>query len=279
MVLSPEEFVIKLKSLPTTLKVRRLCLKEREFIRLKYLNLFSLKNAFTRYRNCIKANISPDRYIKKQSVLVMALAILRLSTEEQKQFNEHKNLQIKKDLSRLRQIYDVDGYINKAIELVNSSEIFHVGVGLCALTGRRIGEIFGTCNFTIVSEYSVLFEGQLKTKNSRELKPYEIPILHNSKVVVKALNYLRTSNLENDNMAIIHDKVSWKINKIYKEHFANYYEPPLQPKDMRSIYATVCYARNPDNIKISKQIFYGRILGHGTDDIQTASSYEDFYIG
>ena len=280
MQLSLEEFVAKLKQQPTPLKIRRLCQKQRELIVQKHYNLFSLKNAFTKYRNCLKTDIGVEQYVKQQSVLNLALEILRLSPNEQKQFNEHKNLQIKRDLSQLRPIHDVEGYLAKAVKFVNSNDIFEIAIGLCALTGRRVGEIFSTCEFTEVCEFSVLFDGQLKTKNSRELIPYEIPVLHNSKVIVKALKYLRNFNPEFkvQSLASVHDKVSWKINKVYKAHFTNYYEPPTRPKDMRSIYATICYAKNPANVRVSRQVFYGHILGHGKDDIQTASSYEDFYL-
>ena len=275
-----DKFIETLKKQETPLMVKRLCEKERELIVKKRPNLCSLKNAFTAYRNCLKETVGPNYEVKNQSVLYIALSILRLSTAEQKEFSARKKKQITIEQSNLRPIYDVDGYINKAIALLDTSEPIKMAVGLCALTGRRLAEIFSTAKFEKAEDNNhVLFSGQLKAKNSRELIAYKIPTLYDASIIITTLKKLRVVKKDYTTISLneIHDLISWRVNKIYKDHFKGFYPEPLKPKDMRALYATICYAKNPDE-RISDQVFYSRILGHGENDIDTAGSYKDFYI-
>lgn len=70
-----------------------------------------------------------------------------------------------------------------------------LAIALMAVTGRRTSEIIKTAKFTVVTENSVMFSGQLKQKNRNVYgwnnKEFEIPTLVDSQQVVKGLVKLR----------------------------------------------------------------------------------------
>lgn len=269
-------FVEKLRRLKTPILVKRACERERTMIAQKYPNLCTLKNHFTAYRNAIKTGLH-DHLVKQQGVVDIALKILRLSLEEQREFNHRKETQIYHEMSSLRQLQQPTAYIETAIELLKSSDAYRLGVGMCALTGRRVGEVFATASFQAIDKHHVMFSGQLKTKTATS-NPYKIPVLADGTLIKERLQVLRnlTPKMKDLSLDEVHDLVSYRVNRVYKDHFNSFYDAPHKPKDMRAIYAAICYSNVPPNM--AKAVFVSRVLGHGENDIQTANSYEDFYL-
>ena len=92
------------------------------------------------------------------------------------------------EMSELRPLFDWEGYINRATWLLKSDSYINVAMGLCALTGRRPGEILATAQFKKTGEFKASFIGQLKTKGSDNAQDnYEIYLLTSADTVIEAL--------------------------------------------------------------------------------------------
>jgi uncharacterized protein (DUF1778 family) len=74
--------------------------------------------------------------------------------------------------------------------LLSSEDWAEIVVGLALCTGRRLAEILVTGSFTEATDYTVIFAGQLKTKE-RTMVPYEIPTLAPASLVLSAVERVR----------------------------------------------------------------------------------------
>ncbi len=74
--------------------------------------------------------------------------------------------------------------------LLASDDWAEMVVGLALCTGRRLAEILVTGSFTEATDYTVIFAGQLKTKE-RTVVPYEIPTLAPASKVLLAVERVR----------------------------------------------------------------------------------------
>lgn len=262
-----DEFITTIKNVNDESVIQSLCLSELDYLRSE-LALTSLRRAVTRYRNGIK----------KLSETHLALRYFKLTKHEQSTVKAANRSQVYADHTNLRPI-DPDELIIKSCKLLESESYLNIALGLMLLTGRRATEILKTAKMTPVSDESVLFAGQLKTKGSENAQtdPYEIPVLTDSQVVVDALPQLRQlrdfSSLSNDE---IHSKVNKSLNESVKRHFGALI-PSVKVKDLRSAYATIShYFYCPEHI--SQTAYFAAILGHSKEDLVTAQSYQDFYI-
>lgn len=70
--------------------------------------------------------------------------------------------------------------------LLASEDWAEMVVGLALCTGRRLAEILVTGSITEATDYTVIFAGQLKTKE-RTVVPYEIPTLAPASLVLSAV--------------------------------------------------------------------------------------------
>jgi len=93
---------------------------------------------------------------------------------------------------------DPEAFIKKALELLASERYFEKGMGLMALTGRRPAEIFYSASFSLPKKKlpypALFFSGQLKTRNApgTSFEPYPIPVLAEPKLIIRALERLRS---------------------------------------------------------------------------------------
>jgi len=270
--------ILKIKSLD---HIKSRLEEERRYLESNYNTINSLKNGFTIYRNYFRQNfeIVEDQ---QNDLLDVCLHELRLTVEQQKEFSINKNSDIKQNKSNLRLIYNVEDYIEKNLEMINKASMFDKILGLAGLTGRRTSEIGCTALIKKVDDYTALFTGQLKTKNRKDVVPYNIPLLCKYSLVNKTLKEIRLSFSRYINEPVkFHSCCSSKLSKNVKKYYIDLFEKSPRAKDLRAIYATICFRKfneKRENKHIDRDVYYSKILGHSEDDITTCGSYVDFYI-
>ena len=253
--------------------VLSVCASEVDYLKSN-MELVSVRRALTVYRGAARQVIvDPDK-------LARVLKGMVLSKNESGQLAERKNKQLSKDLLNQRPIYDIDKHIMIGMGLLDDKSYITNLLGLCALTGRRAAEIGCTAKFEMIKgdPDHLMFSGQLKTKGRGELEAFKIPVLGNPEKIIKALERIRRDKpLFINNTPRFHNACSKELGVRVKKLFPKITEGELAVKDLRSIYAEICYSLE-DNQRIAKQKYFSLILGHGEDDNSTGTSYLDFYI-
>ena len=276
-----ELFTDQVRKLKTIAKVTRACRAEHEYLQSSYKTISSLKSGFSSYRNYLRASLD-GLEVEGKLVLGLALDILRLSKKQQQQYDLDRIKRVIAHRKNLRAITNVGKYlaISRALLSSNSSYLDLV-IGLAALSGRRTAEIACSASFEYDSDQSVVFSGQLKLK-ARQLFSYAIPVLHQPKELIKTLHKLRLAKPELVGQTIkFHDNASSSLNHKVKKYYAGCFEGAPKPKDLRSIYAELCFALFCERDKvatIAKNQYFSHILGHGENDLSTADAYVDFYL-
>lgn len=255
-------------------QINTVCLEEMNYLRENYPALSSFRSALTSYRKAVEIQVDDE------DKRLRTVKSLHLTRKENKNLDQAKEKQIAGDLLHQRPIYNLDAHINLATKLLDSNSYQDKILGLCALTGRRTAEIACTAQLNLIpdDDYTVMFTGQLKTKNRGVLPAFEIPVLCNSTKLINALHAVREAKpMFMDNMPRFHNAASSDVNKKCKKLFFNVSDAPISPKDLRSIYAEISYLYL-DDVTIAKPKYFSLILGHGEEDNSTALSYLDFYI-
>jgi len=255
---------------------------ERKYLEDSYNTINSLRSGFTTYRNYLKERIHPDIIVDDINLLDTCLKIIVLTPEQQKEFKKEKDDNIYEDKSNKRLLYDVEKYINKNIQLLDSAYLYDNLLGLAGLTGRRIAEIACTAEFTKIDTYRALFDGQLKTKDRDDVSPYEIPLLCDYDLINKSLIKVRKLRPELINeIRLFHDNCSSALSKKTKIIYNGLFDGIPKTKDLRAIYALICFTefeKTPENKRVDRDVYYSRVLGHDTKDTTTCGSYVDFYL-
>lgn len=180
-----------------------------------------------------------------------------------------------------------------------SPSVSDLVIGITLATGRRPTEVLKTAKFKVVDDKTLLFSGQLKTKNRHlfeEITAYPIPSLINTEIVVKALSKLRKLTRK--------DKLKYKNalgevieSEVGKSDIRDYYhnravqkkyettinravrslmeDGNLSIKDCRALYTEITY----ENFKQegeSPSAYRHRVLGHSL--IETQLHYDAFKI-
>ena len=148
-----------------------------------------------------------------------------------------------------------------------------VGLALGLMTGRRIAEIFGDSTFTKIDDTHIEFSGQMKTRGTRDDKPYVIPVVNADEVMV-LLEYLtnagkrgKTASYVNATITPGYSRAPHLIKPLGLDFF----------KDSRVVYALYQSVHDkPANIALNA--YLGRILGHGAEDLGTSNSYQKFNL-
>src|SRR5947199_5467866 len=115
---------------------------------------------------------------------------LSFSEEWYIRHNEPSKKKLEERLENQQLLKDPDAIVAKGIELLSSEEWAEIALGLAVCTGRRPGEILKTAIFEEKSDYTVIFTGQLKRRES-DIPPYEIPTLCEATIAIDALARLR----------------------------------------------------------------------------------------
>ena len=273
-----EEGVITLKSddplfleaVKTSTDLKTLVATELEYLNNE-LTLSSKKRALTRYRNAIRSALGVECEVLKT---------LKLTKKERENLTLADDTQIRNTSDNLIGL-NLEDFLNTAISLIADRKSYtKVSAGLFALTGRRPIEILKTGSFQIISDDWVTFTGQakkVKSSNYLESKPFDIPVLSNTKTIVEALNFIRSvrdfSDISNDD---IHSKTNKTLNDTCKRYFKDLIPDP-SPKMLRKAYGAVAshwFKRDTQDINA----FLSDVLGHETLDTTTSQTYKQFHI-
>ncbi len=188
------------------------------------------------------------------------------------------NRKLSKQHKELKKIVGYEGAMLKAKELLSSEKYSDIVCALCFLTGRRMSEILKTAKFTSYKRYSYMltFKGQLK-KRDIDFK-YPIYVLGNlSNECKQALKRVREL-VDTKNMTL--EQVSRKYESVINQRCTVLFGSSLgrcSAHDLRKAYSTICTAlyKKPNQ---SINSFLSSILGHNQDDLNTANSYQKYYL-
>lgn len=208
--------------------------------------------------------------------------------------------QLKKKLKNQIRV-NPDWVKEKASDLLtrNNPSVSDLAIGIAMSTGRRLTEVMKTAKFKKVDNKTLLFSGQLKTKNRHlfeELAPYEIPALIDADIILKALQRLRKDTgkdtlsylnvlgetvestvKDGDTKDVYHNRAVHKryestLNRAIRSQFENGH---FSFKDCRAFYTEVTYEDNAKSGE-SRSAYRHRVLGHS--QIETQLHYEAFKL-
>lgn len=169
--------------------------------------------------------------------------------------------------------------ISEIFERVETATWKELSLALAFATGRRCAEVHGVATkFTYIDDEHISFEGQLKTRDLRDVGSYIIPVLYDAKTVIRARERL----VELGRGLMTPDEVTRKLSKALSTEL-----PPnlvalkkasniTQYKDLRDTYAAKVSESKPSDM--SQNAYLSKIMGHGEKDLQTASTYDKRYI-
>jgi hypothetical protein len=243
------------------------CEEENNLIKNSYTTNNSIKTTYTKYRNkCVQLKIKDER----RDIIFNTF---KLDEEISQSIRENYKLNVSSDLSKLKWIYSVEDYINVSVKLIRSSRLEDNIIGLAALTGRRVAEIGCLAHFKYKNKNTVIFEGQLKARNSREVLSYEIPLLHHAEEVIDTLQKVRfLCDKYNNKTVLFHDRYSKFLSGTVKKHYTNIIEGTITPKSLRACYVIIAYKNFCDgSVAITR--YTANILGHSITDNETCNSY------
>jgi|GEM_PF-6123515 len=172
-------------------------------------------------------------------------------------------------------------------------------IGIALSTGRRLTEIMKTAEFKTVDDETLLFSGQLKTKNRHlfeDMKPYKIPCMIKAETVIKALKLLRKKT--DDDVLSYRNVLGEKTESTVKagdikDYYHNRaihirYESTINIavrslmqsghfslKDCRALYTEVTYQDHAVPGE-SRSAYRHRVLGHSL--FETQLHYDSFKI-
>lgn len=149
-----------------------------------------------------------------------------------------------------------------------------VSVSLAIVTGRRLAEIHrSVTKFKYVNSHTVSFTGQLKTKGEAakyfaENPSYEIPVLIDANLVVKAHQWLKDNSKVVDTPDAANRRYSGDLSdfvKILKGKWGIQHQF-FTYKGLRAIYASVCNQVFNNN-DTDNELYLAEILGHGRGEL------------
>jgi hypothetical protein len=292
-----------------------LCKQEHDNVRTAYSTTQSMKTKFSQYRSYLRNEyyqynpvlnasiknvdllIKQGNNIDKSLVLTATsfsislnelnkeylryltiLSHLKIKEFETRKIKENYNSSVKTIRSNLRYILDVEGYIGKAVDLLKVNSFIDNVLGLAALTGRRVAEIGCTAIFNYINDSTIAFKGQLKTKELDNNLSFEIPVFTDSKLVISALENIRTKFSQYiNNPTKFHNNCSSALSK--KAHqFESFVEDKVTAKDLRAIYAAIAFNKYCRSDRMDDTVYYSNVLGHDEKDTDTCLSYTKYKI-
>lgn len=232
----------------------------------------------TKYRNALREAFGEEH------------PMLRIAAGTPQLYDEARKIKMAKIANKHGSLITFENYsevMRRCRRYLQSSDIMTVAIGLMGTTGRRPYEVFTQAELTPapygkgVSKWSVLFNGQAKTKQGEGTKfgvTYEIPVLEQSRIVLDAYRRLRESSdgkswlgLNVDDFTAdvrlpLRDAVIAKFEDIWPK------EEPPKPYGLRHLYAEIAY-RNFAPPSVTKNSYFAAILGHNNNDLETSLSY------
>lgn len=247
-------------------EIKDACKEEMMYLR-GHLKIKTIRSYLTSYR----------KIAREKGFNLDAFMVIEKHENEELEADKRKRVGLRS--KNQKPIVNYSDMLNKAIEVLKSSEVLQELVAaICLLTGRRMTEVLSTAKFKLIgrSLEKVVFEGQLKKRGMD--KGYEIFTLYNSaKLVKSALKRVRTltdvRGLNNDQIS---NKYRTRINGMVLRLF-NEYIGYCTCKDLRDVYATIATRLHKEEGQ-SVNSFLHEILGHEENDLATANTYQKYYI-
>lgn len=267
MVKQRAELFIKGLLVTKSSEIKEACKKEIEELKA-ILSLSSVRSALTFYRK------------EAQAANINIIGYLSITKKENDTIQKAYSKSISKQHKQLIKISDFEGAINKAKQILETSEsVPELTAALCFLTGRRMVEILKTAKFTNYkkSQNIIYFSGQAKKGGAGE--KYTIYILDKCKELVKdALKRIReTANifgLDNDG---INRRFERTVNAKALQIFGGFLGGRCTCHDLRKAYSTIATRLYKDEQETVNS-FLSKILGHSSDDLTTANSYQKYFL-
>ena len=127
-----------------------------------------------------------------KSLLIHHPVVMMLDKEDAEKEDRAENREESLDAKTLKKkIYNGPALIEKALSLLYDESYTARAWALALLTGRRSAEIIYHAEFEYVNDRVVNFSGQLKKPAGTEPKPYLIPVLTDSKLIIDAMSKFR----------------------------------------------------------------------------------------
>ena len=280
-----KSFVKRLRGVRAKNDIRRICLGEKKSLEKLYPNINTQHKYYTKYRNAIKKQY-PAMKKDPQGRLVCkhySLIVMKLDYQKNMQRNLNMGVNLDKKASNVAS-FDLREMIDKCRHAVRDLKDPHiVAIGLMGLTGRRPIEILKTGRFEYVDKSHVVFSGQAKTKAADSGQDnYRIPVLDDSKVIVRALAFIRDKlDLQSVNNEYINGSATRSILDKAKRFFKNVRTTEhikFNNKSLRSMYVSSLYELLNIKEKMSFNAYAAKVLGHSELDKSTANSYTYYSV-
>ncbi|WHA43246.1 telomere resolvase [Agrobacterium larrymoorei] len=232
----------------------------------------------TKYRNAIREAFGDQH------------PMLRIAAGTPQLYDEARKAKMAKIATKHGSLITFENYsevMRRCRRYLLSSDPLTIGIGLIGTTGRRPFEVFTQAELKPaaygkgISKWSVLFNGQAKTKQGEGTKfgvTYEIPVLEQSRIVLDAYHRLRDSSdgklwlgmsvddFSSDARLPLRDAMIAKFEDVWPK------EEPPKPYGLRHLYAEIAY-RNFAPSSVTKNSYFAAILGHNNNDLETSLSY------
>lgn len=275
-----------IRNLEQNSEIKNVCLADKQLIDNKYSTIGSRKSTYSAYRKFIRNSPLADN-VKDET-----LKILKLTKDEATAYKRDKKTKVTLKLKNLRDIKDIEGYIETGISLIKKPSYIEKILGFCCVTGRRPAEIGCSADFSFVDINHLEFSGQLKTKND-ELDSYVIPCLMNTNDFLKEWENFREQHTKNVIDKTIHNlndfystELTKKFNSFYatdmsmrtKKYFKRFLGEDVKAYNLRHIYATIATIRfnNMSEDDLHNDVFRANILGHQENDLDCVNTYKQF---
>ena len=275
-----------IRNLEQNSETKNVCLADKQFIDAKYSTIGSRKSTYSAYRKFIRNSPLADN-VKDET-----LKILKLTKDEATTYKRDKKIKVTLKLKNLRDIKDMEGYIETGISLIKKPSYIEKILGFCCVTGRRPAEIGCSADFSFVDINHLEFSGQLKTKND-ELKSYVIPCLMNTSDFLRYWLVFREQHTKN-----VIDKKEHSLNDFYstemtkkfnssyakdmsmrtKKYFKKFLGEDVTTYNLRHTYATIATMKfnNMNESLYHDDKFRAKILGHNERDLVSVDTYKQF---
>jgi len=237
----------------------------------------------TKYRNAIREAFGDDH------------PMLKIATGDAAMYDDARRVKMEKIARKHGALITFENYrqvLKICADKLLSADPLMIGIGLIGMTGRRPYEVFTQAEFSPapygkgISKWSVLFNGQAKTKQGEGTKygvTYEIPVLARSETILAAYKRLRESGQGKLWHGMSIDDFSSETRLLLRDTVFNLFED-LWPKEelpkpygLRHLYAEVAY-QNFAPPHVTKNSYFAAILGHNNNDLETSLSYMTYTL-
>ncbi len=170
--------------------------------------------------------------------------------------------------------------IKEAVEKgLKSGYMYRLAVALILCSGRRPVELFKNAQFKVASKDTLLFMGQAKQKGGAVKDEFEIPLVHvSAKEFMAAFEKFRKLTIARGYDKLTNVQLNGRLGK----DLSSTARKVLQNDDItfyscRGIYGqSVLESKHAKNM--DTQVLLAKILGHDSDDLISAMSYESVIL-